>query len=455
MFSPAQVQRQTIADSALRFWQNTRMFSSYAHVLSHLEGLGLFHMDLTLDRMQSALTRLDLQRPPYAVAQVVGTNGKGSTATLLAALSQAHGLRTGLYTSPHMVSPRERIRINGLMLPESKWPRLATAVHQAEARLTYFEFLTVLAVLAFAEAGVDMAVMEAGLGGRWDATTALAADLLCVTPISMDHEQVLGTNLTAIATDKAGAFRRHVAVIHAAQEAEALEVLRKTAQQCRAPLLAAADLVPLPQGQSLHLRGPHQRGNAQLALAAWRHLALQRAGQRAGQRAWPCQPEAENLALRTAFVPGRLQRITLPDGTDMLLDGAHNAHGLRALSEALRAEGIRPGGVIFSCLADKDLQHMLPLVRALAENVPLWVPTIAHNARAAQAADLAPRISEKAQPMPSLAEALAAAQAALRASSACDPACGPLLLCGSLYLLGEFFTLHPEFLETPPVCEVV
>ena len=164
-------------------------FSTPADIQRHLDSLGLFHMDMGLGRMRRALAALDLARPPFVVAQVLGTNGKGSTSAFLASLALAHGCRVGLYTSPHFVSPTERIRIGGpeqpicAPWPAENWVEPANQVMAVAPELTYFEFLTVLALLGFAREGVELAVLEAGLGGRHDATTAVAADLLCYAPI--------------------------------------------------------------------------------------------------------------------------------------------------------------------------------------------------------------------------------------------------------------------------------
>ena len=177
-------------------------FHSFDDVQDHLDALGLFHMDFGLDRVRNALDALGLLTPPFVTVQIVGTNGKGSTSTFLSCVARAHGLKVGLYTSPHFVTPRERIRINGTMLPADRWPVLADRVMEAAPNLTYFEFLTALGLLAFAEAGVDLVVMEAGLGGHYDATTAMPVQAVCFTPIGMDHEKILGPTLTDIASDK-------------------------------------------------------------------------------------------------------------------------------------------------------------------------------------------------------------------------------------------------------------
>lgn len=185
----------------------SRIFGNFNDIQKHLDSLGLFHMDMGLSRVRRAMAALGLTRPPFRVVQILGTNGKGSTAAFLASLCTAHGCKTGLYTSPHFVSPEERIRIDGTPWPGARWPEPANAVMAAAPDLTYFEFLTVLALLVFAREKAEVAILEAGLGGRYDATTAVDADMLCFTPMAMDHKDVLGPTLTHIATDKAGAVR--------------------------------------------------------------------------------------------------------------------------------------------------------------------------------------------------------------------------------------------------------
>ncbi len=415
-------------------------FHHFDDVQDHLDGLGLFNMDFGLDRMRKALAALGLDHPPFVTAQIVGTNGKGSTSTFLACLARAHGVKTGLYTSPHFVTPRERIRIDGRMLPESAWPALAERVMQAAPALTYFEFLTVLGLLAFAEAGVDFVVLEAGLGGHYDATSAAPVQAVCFTPIGMDHEKILGPTLTDIATDKAQAMRPGVPAFAAPQEEEALACLRRTAQEKGAELHETADL-PFPE-TPLGLAGPHQRVNARLALAAWTWLAA--------RPCWAQRPEAVASGLAAAHFPGRFQRLPAQGlRPPLILDGAHNPHGLRALEQALLDARITPSAVIFSCLADKDVTHMLPFVRRIAGDAPLFVPTIQDNERAMSGEDLARLLAEGRGA--ARTEAVQRVSLALREAARCVPPEGAeqhsVLLCGSLYLLGEFFILHPDALE--------
>ncbi len=411
-------------------------FQTFDDVQDHLDKLGLFHMDFGLDRMRNALAALGLLTPPFVAVQVVGTNGKGSTSTFLSCLARAQGLKVGLYTSPHFVTPRERIRINGEMLPESLWPALANRVLEAAPSLTYFEFLTALGLLAFAEAGVDLVVMEAGLGGHYDATTAMPVQAVCFTPIGMDHEKILGSTLPEIAADKAQAMRPGAPAFTAPQEEAALAALRSTARE-QGVHLHETDTLPFPQ-TPLGLCGPHQRTNARLALAVWGWLAH--------RHGWPNTPENTARGLASAHFPGRFQRLPALNGLPpLILDGAHNPHGLRALEEAVRDAGIRPAAVIFSCLADKDISDMLPLIRRIAGDAPLFVPTIQDNERAMNGEELSARLAEGRRGPTRPVQRLSIA---LREAAQCHADTGqPVLLCGSLYLLGEFFHLVPNALE--------
>lgn len=406
-----------------------KRFKDFQEFSTHLDGLGLFRMDLTLGRMQAFVRALDAT-PRLPAVQVAGTNGKGSTATFLAGLAQAHGLRTGLYTSPHFVDFRERLLLDGGMLPGQDWTDLANELEHLATGLdlTYFELLTALAARAFGQAGTELAVYEAGLGGTWDATTALAVDLTLFTPMGLDHEAVLGPGLARIARDKAGAMRPDGLAVTGPQEPEVLDILAARAQEIGSGLHHAADLAELPLARNLGLVGPHQRENARLALAGWRLMAQ--------KHGWKADPEAEARGLARAFIPGRLQAVDF--GPPLLLDGAHNEPALRALALALDALGPRPASLIFACLKDKDLPAMLPLAQGLTDG-PILVPELPGNERALSAQDLAGRLGPRARAVPDLDAALN-----LLAGSK-DRA----LLCGSLYLLAEFYTKHPRFLTRP------
>lgn len=390
-----------------------------------MDDLGLFHMDLTLDRMQAFWTARTL--PDVPVVHVVGTNGKGSTVAFFGSLARAHGLKVGLFTSPHFLTPRERVQINRAMLSEKQWVDLANEILSVPGgdALTYFEFQTCLAMLAFEQAQVDVAVMEAGLGGRYDATNVFAPGLTLFTPVGLDHEQVLGSTLAKIARDKAGALREGGLAVTGPQEAEAMIELENRAEAVRARLIYALDVAEPVRGVRLGLKGIHQTANAHLALAGWRWFA-------AGQ-GLKSEPRLENFGLESAFLPGRFQ-FAEAGGRDVLLDGAHNAHALVALKAALDAEDIRPDSLVFACLKDKDLKSMLPLIRRLTDG-PILVPAM-RSERAFDNRELAALIGERAVALDSM-------QAALYAGSNLP---GPTLVCGSLYLLAEFYTLYPHSL---------
>ncbi|WP_285907859.1 bifunctional folylpolyglutamate synthase/dihydrofolate synthase [Pseudodesulfovibrio pelocollis] len=401
----------------------------YDALQGYMDRLGLFHMDLGLGRMEAFWAARGM--PGIPVVHVVGTNGKGSTSTFLCSIARTHGTKAGLFTSPHFVSPRERVQVNRALLGRDEWVALANEVLTTPGgeALTYFEFQTCLAMLAFEKRNVDMAVMEAGLGGRFDATTVFSPRLTLFTPIDMDHEKILGPTLVDIARDKAGAIHPGSVAVTGPQRAEAMIELANRAEAVGARLIPASDVADPVDGLRLGLSGPHQRDNARLALAGWRVFAAM-----ADIRS---EADAEGFGLESAFVPGRLQRVSL-GGRTVILDGAHNSHALAALGEALKADGIRPASVIFACLADKDVSAMLPLVRALTDG-PVLVPGM-DNERAGDAARIASEMGGAARPAATLADALSEAFAAR------SEAQGPVLICGSLYLLGEFYRMHPEFL---------
>jgi len=398
---------------------------NYSQLAEYMDRLGLFHMDLSLDRMEAFMAAHAMSDIP--VVHVVGTNGKGSTSAFFGSIARAHGLKVGLFSSPHFVSPRERVQVNRSMLSREVWVELANAVLSTPGGedLTYFEFQTCLALLAFEREGVDVAVMEAGLGGKFDATNVLAPGLTLFTPIGMDHEKILGSTLAEIAADKAGAIRHEGVALTGPQEADAMIQLQDRAQAVGARLMYAVDLAEPVRDVALGLKGMHQTMNAQLALAGWRWFA-------AG-RDIRSEPRLETFGLESAFVPGRLQTVKL-NGRDVMLDGAHNSHALTALSAALNAQDVRPGCIVFACLKDKDLAPMIPLVQGLTDG-PIFVPAM-ESERARSAVELAEALGDRAHPVLSMEEALE-----MGANTS-----GPTLVCGSLYLLAEFYRLYPEYL---------
>ncbi|MEF2146046.1 MAG: Mur ligase family protein [Desulfovibrionaceae bacterium] len=392
-------------------------FSSYGEILEHLETLGLFHMDLTLARVQRFANAFGV--PGFGLAHVVGTNGKGSTAAFLESLARAHGLRTGLYTSPHFLDVRERILVNGAMLSAEQWLSAANAVMKmvGDAGLTYFEMLTCLAMNAFREAGIELAIMEAGLGGQYDAVRVFDTDIALLTPIGMDHAQILGPELTDIARDKSHVISPGSSALTAPQEREVMDVLQERADHVHATL----DVSPGYAGP-LSMPGLHQAVNAGLALASWRKLA--------GRMGLESSPEREAEALFKTFVPGRFQRVK-EAGASWILDGAHNEPALHCLGAALQAESVVPDVLVVACMRDKDLDAMTPLFRHLGAR-RIVCPEMAMHERMLQSRELASRLG-------STAECVDGPETAFAKAAELG---GTVLVCGSLYLLAEFYRLY-------------
>lgn len=401
-------------------------FATFAEFEAYLDSLGLFSMRLGLSRMHEALGLMGLARPG-AVAHVVGTNGKGSTSGFLEALARAHGLATGLFTSPHLVCVRERIRVRGGPVSEAGWLQAANAVmgRCAGVGLTYFELLTVMALFIFAREGLDLVVLEAGLGGTFDATCVVPADIVVMTPVGMDHERVLGPELTDIARDKAGALGRCPAVT-GLQAPCVLEIFRQAAagqtlsslEDCRVTdgfLVQTSALPMLLTPASLPAHPPYQLQNAALATLAWSRLAE--------ARGWQFDADLCTQVLGATRFSGRFCR-----HGRVLVDGAHNPMGLTALCEALEGAGEHFELLVFQSMRDKTLEPaMLKRLRALVDRVV--IPGLALE-RACDAGELAARFGPEAGHVPDLRTALQGD--------------GTVLLCGSLYLVGAYYELFPE-----------
>lgn len=412
-------------------------FATYEDFETHLEKLGLFHMDLAHSRIDAVLNEAELKRPDYPVAQVVGTNGKGSTSSFLSAFGQATGLTVGLYTSPHFVTPRERILINGEMLDEEEWCDVANDVMECGGKeLTYFELLTVMAVFFFADYEVDLGIFEAGLGGTHDATTAIERDLVVYTPIGLDHVDVLGATIEDIARDKAGAMRKDLPAITHVQEKSVMAVLKKEAQKVGASLISSEGTVTLPPTTRIGLSGKHQKENALLALAAFRQLVEKYGWSPADIMDWD---DVKEIGVADAWIAGRFQHIAATEVLpELYLDGAHNVPAFAVLADTLQEQAIKPSVVLFGCMENKDIHKLVPKVQELTEGVIL-LPQFIDMDRAEPAERLATHFDDRAQVCESLQDAL------IRSKELAGDA--PVLVCGSLYLLAEFFALYPEFLQ--------
>jgi dihydrofolate synthase / folylpolyglutamate synthase len=242
---------------------------NYREALAWLYGTQRFGIKLGLENIQRLLRALEIPAKEQRIVHVAGTNGKGSVCAMIDAISRAQGYRTGLFTSPHLVTFRERIRVDGEMIAEEKVAEGLTVIRQLisewEPYPTFFEITTALALIHFKECGCDVIAFETGLGGRLDATNAVQSVVSVITPIGYDHQTWLGNTLEEIASEKAGIIKKHIPVVSAAQEPAAEKVLRARAAECGAPLqIVSESYTKTP----LTLAGAHQKQNAALAIAA-------------------------------------------------------------------------------------------------------------------------------------------------------------------------------------------
>ncbi len=391
---------------------------SYRDLLSRLASVRWLGVDLGLDRMRAALAALgDPQRALPAAVQIAGTNGKGSTAAMTESILRAAGLRTGLYTSPHLSRFTERIRIDGREVDGDWLAELDGQVAGLYVPLTYFEVATALAFLAFAAARVDVAVLETGLGGRLDAVTTAEPVATAITSIGFDHTAYLGDTLTAIAGEKAGILKPGVPCFFGSLPPEADAEITRVARSVGAPLSRLGqDFPPVPG--PLALPGIHQRGNAAIAVALARASAS-----RLGR---PLDEPTIADGLARVTWPGRLERLS----DDLLLDCAHNEEGARALAAALPgiASG-RPIVLLTSIVNDKDPAAMFAALAPLATAV---VTTRSPNTRAIPAPDLA-TIAARFHPN---VTALDDPDAALLESRRRATPDGLVVACGSIFLIG-------------------
>ncbi|MGH7376030.1 MAG: bifunctional folylpolyglutamate synthase/dihydrofolate synthase [Candidatus Methylomirabilales bacterium] len=422
---------------------------TYPDALQYLYGLQRLGIKLGLDNIRRLLRALGHPERAFRTVHVGGTNGKGSTAALLAAILRAAGLRVGLYTSPHLLDFTERIQVNGEPIGPDAVADLTAEVRAAvEAAFapapddlpshpTFFEVTTALAFLYFARAGAEWAVVEVGLGGRYDATNVLAPDLAVITNVTVEHQDLLGESLEAIAVEKAGIVKPGIPLVTAAAE-PALGILRRACGERGAPLLhvpaayAWSREASLPDGQVFSLRGPgtdrrtlqigllgrHQLENAATAVAAAERL-------REGGLALPETAVREGLA--GARWPGRLQ--VVGERPCLLVDGAHNPAACRAVRDFLEEEALGRRLLVFGALKDKDWGQMLEIL------LPAFAAAILCRPPSDRAADpemllgTARGLCHHVEVVPEVPDALAAARALARPEDT-------ILVTGSLFTAG-------------------
>ncbi|MFM7634124.1 MAG: bifunctional folylpolyglutamate synthase/dihydrofolate synthase [Cyanobacteriota bacterium] len=394
---------------------------SFADLIAPFSRRGV---DLGLDRLRRALAELGHPERHFQAVQVAGTNGKGSICSFVESGLRAAGIRCGLYSSPHLVSWTERIRLDASPMAAPELRRILERLQPLglQVDLTPFELITAAAFVAFAEAGVELAVLEVGLGGRLDATTCHPRrSLIGFGSIGLDHTEVLGATAAAIAAEKAGVLEPGCRAFSAPQSPEVAAVLEAEAARRGAALRWVEPLAP--DGWSLGLAGAVQRGNGAVALALLQALAAQ---------GWPISNSAMREGLAAARWPGRLQPWQW-QGRPLLLDGAHNLPAAQRLRAELDAtperHGLRPGPRhwVIGLLASKQGPEMLTTLLAPGDRA--WLVPVPGHASWSRAALIRaqPALATQLQEAADLNGALQAATAA------CS---GTVVVAGSLYLLG-------------------
>ncbi|MBA2620541.1 MAG: bifunctional folylpolyglutamate synthase/dihydrofolate synthase [Acidobacteria bacterium] len=417
--------------------------------IEYLSNLGneVAAMKLGLENIKILLAALGNPENKYKKVQIAGTNGKGSTCVFLEAICVSAGINVGLTTSPHLISITERIKIGGREISEKDFARHATRIRETSEKLvaekkletvpTFFEQTTAIALNAFADAKIELAILETGLGGRFDATTAARAEIVAITQIDFDHQKILGNTLREIAQEKAAIIRADTKVVFAKQSEEAEKVVRKACAQVSVALHSAdLDAEVIGVGESgkllvnfssditeyenvrLNLLGKHQIENAKVAILLAEIL----------------QNDGFNLTkndiiegLQTAVHKGRLEF-----RGNFLFDGAHNIAGARALRKFIDEFINKKIILIFGAMNDKDLREIGKIIFPVCDKIIFTAPDNSRSLTATELLIFLPRNLDKQAVFPTqtVAEALNLAREISNENN---------LICvtGSLYLVGE------------------
>jgi dihydrofolate synthase/folylpolyglutamate synthase len=398
---------------------------AYSAAIDWLFGTQYRGIKLGLENVRALLTALGEPQNALRFIHVAGTNGKGSVCAMVDSICRTAGLKTGLFTSPHLIRFSERIRINGVPIDDAEFVRgiqRIRALIDEERHPTFFEITTALAFDYFRSQGVDLVVLETGLGGRLDATNVVYPLVSVLTAIDMDHQKWLGATLSEIAAEKAGIIKSGVPIVSGRQLAEVRAVLEQIAAKLSAPISYAE--IPVDD-LSIGLAGSHQRLNAAIAVCAIRQAGI------------PASSEALKEGLANVYWPGRFQRIQ----ERIVLDGAHNPAAARCVVETWNeCVGPEKATIIFGGLVDKDLQGMILTLSPLAARF-LIAPI--RSQRAAPPAEI-----ERYVPKHLSATLCASAAQALDLARRFEER---VLVTGSLFLVGETLAIlgsEPAALQT-------
>ncbi|PYK35785.1 MAG: bifunctional folylpolyglutamate synthase/dihydrofolate synthase [Verrucomicrobia bacterium] len=396
---------------------------NYREALAWLYSLQRFGIKLGLENIRRLLAELPVDLRGTRVIHVAGTNGKGSVCAMIDSICRAQGYRTALFISPHLVTFRERIRVNGEMIFEDAVANGLTLIRDLIAdwdpHPTFFEVTTALALKYFAEAKLDIVILETGLGGRLDATNAVQSDVSAIAPIDFDHEKWLGDSLEKIATEKAGIIKSNIPVVCSSQQIEAEKVIRARAAECEAPLQFVTESYDC---SPIALPGQHQKQNAAVAIAAIHAANID------------IDDKAIARGLATVECPARFQKWD----ERTIIDGAHNPSAARVLAKTWREIfSDQRATLILAVLSDKNLRGICEELVLIASSVLL--PKI-RSERAAPPETLAKVLSSITPSLPhSIVPSLGGTLDLARAKQ------NPNLITGSLHFAGEVLAhLHGE-----------
>lgn len=411
---------------------------------SYLASLNINSMRFGLEAITKLLRRLGNPQNSYKSILIAGTNGKGSTAAMAASILNSAGYKVGLYTSPHLIDIRERIVVSGQKITKKEFIfTVADVKGKLKQPVTYFEFLTAVAFLYFQRQQIDIAVLEVGLGGRFDATNVCKPIISVITNIGFDHKAYLGNTLAAIAREKAGIIKQRGICITAAKQKKVLEVLNDVCLERHAKIYCLGRDIEIKRQKNdlltyhgfkrnlrnltIPLKGSHQYSNAALALAA---VEL------CGKNGFRVDDKAISQGLANTHWDARLE--ILQNNPLFLLDGAHNPAGIRVLFQALKGGfSYRRLILIFGALADKDYRKMLRIIAPLCSKIIL---TQLQTGRAVPVDELACVLNKMGYPVIVTKNVVKAIERAQVLAGRQDLICAT----GSLYLAGEVKQTFPQ-----------
>lgn len=392
---------------------------TYKKAIDWIYATQQFGIKLGLEQPRRLLREtLSLPKPNVKVIHVAGTNGKGSTCAIIDSVARACGTRTGLFTSPHLIDFRERIQVNGAKIKENTTAKILTDIknHVAdwEHHPTFFELTLAVAMRHFREQDCELIILETGMGGRLDATTAVPADLAVITPIALDHSQWLGDTLGEVAAEKAGIIVAEKPTISSRQQPAAQGTIEQKANELRAPLEFITE--PLT-GYGINLPGPHQQENAALALAAAHKIGL------------PLNTDIVRQALSEVTWPGRFEKLQIPSfKNQIILDAAHNSHAAEALVATWREQyPNEKATLIFGAVEDKNTDKILAILSPIAQHIHFTPINSPRSLTGEQLVNTLPEDAPPSTPHGNLDAALSATQ---NSSSS-------VLITGSLFLIGQ------------------